>query len=218
MKTIIIPDIHNNVLIANTILDRYPNDPVVFLGDYFDDFHDTKWMAQEVAAWVKPQLNDQRKTWLFGNHDLPYAYPQVNGLMCSGFSWDKCGAINQVLDENDWKMFKFSHFVEGWVLTHAGISSKLTLPEDEEITRSLRRGDLHPILNAGKGRGGWARCGGITWCDFNREFKPNPLYPKQIFGHTQGHEPRSVGDNWCIDTKLRHYGIIEDGEFRIENV
>ena len=54
-------------------------------------------------------------------------------------------------------------------------------------------GDGSWIFNAGHGRGGMQRVGGITWCDYTREF-----FPVQGINQIVGHTPQMQGPTWCI--------------------
>ncbi len=55
------------------------------------------------------------------------------------------------------------------------------------------------LLAAGQARGGDAPVGGITWQDWNLEFKDELPFP-QIVGHTQSPEgARQKGRSWCLD-------------------
>jgi hypothetical protein len=47
-------------------------------------------------------------------------------------------------------------------------------------------------------RGGIHSCGGILWCDFNKEFEPVDGL-RQVFGHTAGKNIRQKGENMCVD-------------------
>ena len=49
------------------------------------------------------------------------------------------------------------------------------------------------MFNAGRARWGQQRVGGLTWCDFEREFKPFRGI-NQIVGHT----PQMQSPRWCI--------------------
>lgn len=71
-------------------------------------------------------------------------------------------------------------------------------------------------LGAGSARGGYQDFGGITWLDWRYEFKPIPNL-NQIVGHTEMSIPErkytSNSDNYCLDTRNEHIGILENGNF-----
>lgn len=213
---LVIPDIHHKIDIAESILKKHPDEPVIFLGDYFDDFLDTPEITKTTALWLKRHLNDPNKIFLFGNHDLSYAYSHINGLVCSGWTREKQRVITETLTQEDWAKLKFCHEAEGFLFTHAGKTAPLEhyRLDNSEIRDTLAEGSLHILVAAGRGRGGMAKWGGITWCDFYREFSPIRGV-KQIFGHTPSEEPRERDGNWCLDTHLKHYAIVHDGKVEI---
>jgi hypothetical protein len=84
-----------------------------------------------------------------------------------------------------------------------------------------RGGVTSPILRAGFARGGRCATPGITWVDWNSEFKPIKNI-SQIVGHTpantvrEKHLPnkkKSISRNYCVDTHLRRIGQLKDGVF-----
>lgn len=58
--------------------------------------------------------------------------------------------------------------------------------------------------------------GGITWLDWDDEFDPVPEL-NQIVGHTQlrytGEKITRNSKNYCLDTKNKHVGILENRIF-----
>ena len=94
MKTLIVPDIHNKIIEAESIIDHERPDNIVFLGDYFDDFNDSPIIAQQVAEWLKQSLKKPNRIHLIGNHDICY---MTNGdQKCSGWDGAKQMFINKV--------------------------------------------------------------------------------------------------------------------------
>ena len=57
MRTLIIPDIHNHTQNADHWLQTQRYDRVVFLGDYFDDFHDTPGDVINTAGWLRERMD-----------------------------------------------------------------------------------------------------------------------------------------------------------------
>lgn len=125
MTTLIIPDIHNAVSIAQGIIDAHPADRRVFLGDVYDDFGDTIAQAQAAARWHRVQLADSRNIFLFGNHDMPYAFDGNPLLACSGYTSHKKMAINRILTASDWAKVKLYVHLDGWLISHAGLHPSL---------------------------------------------------------------------------------------------
>jgi hypothetical protein len=112
--------------------------------------------------------------------------------------------------------------VDGYFISHAGLHpfhDKYALRVHPEIILAqLAEGKVDQCLRAGVSRGGNIRVGGIDWLDWD-EFEPIPGM-NQICGHTPRPEVRyREGDrsrNFCIDTQLRHYAVIEDGQVTIK--
>ena len=82
-KTLIIPDVHQNIGFVNDILRKEDwFDHCVFLGDWFDTFRniDNKvaYSMKETCKWINSKLDDDRFIWLLGNHDLSYISSYVS--------------------------------------------------------------------------------------------------------------------------------------------
>ena len=219
MKSLIIPDIHNRIHVADSIIARHTDvDEIVFLGDFFDNFDDTPEEAFTTAVWAKSYLNDTKAVVILGNHDMSYGFP---GHRCSGWSLYKQSQIDSVLTEQSWHRFILHYWCQGWLCTHAGFDEGHNSYIDATCNaalQALRNNKGHYLLNPGYNRGGFQATGGINWQDWNDLALPKGI--RQICGHTQGKEPRHLVDNkgeaWCIDTGLRHYGLIVDGELEIK--
>jgi hypothetical protein len=195
----------------------------VFLGDYFDDFGDGPKEARKTAKWLKTNLADPNKVFLFGNHDMPYRFAS-RIFNCPGFSMEKCMAINDILDQGDWDKIKFHHIEQGVLLTHAGLTrfyfnslikdeSLLEQRMEEVSAEALKHAfnhEMHDFFKVGFSRRGDFSYGGIFWNDFSEEFEDCGI--KQICGHTPDYRVRRVGESFCIDTNNCHYAIIENGE------
>jgi hypothetical protein len=205
LRHLFLPDIHNQIKIADQIVALAPpHDRVVQLGDVFDSFHDTDDIIRETAVWLKDKLANQNWTVLFGNHDMPYAFPYIRDFKCPGWEEFKHYAVRQVLKDDDFGKMKFTHRIGNVVLSHAGISQGLMryLYEigkfhDENISENfgpivdklcsealgnILCGHPHELLAWGYSRGGGDHPSGITWADYS-EFVPIAGY-HQIFGHT----------------------------------
>lgn len=78
-KILAIGDIHqapNLEQIEATIARENP-DRVIFVGDYFDQWHDHPDHAAKTARWLKQSLADPKRVHLLGNHDLHYLWPEA---------------------------------------------------------------------------------------------------------------------------------------------
>lgn len=237
MRYLIVPDVHHKVLLANRILEEDPHDHAIFLGDFFDDWNDGITDAACTAACVKAWLNDPNITCLLGNHDMAYGWAHLNQeLLCSGWSKDKAIAVHGQLAPEDWRKFKLHAWIdEGprpWLISHAGLHASglegcppadYRQSVDSECERALDclfTGQMHFLLGCGRIRGGRQAIGGINWMDWD-EFLPIPRL-NQVVGHTQAKKVRyknwPTSENVCLDTRMRHYAVIEDGEIEIKGV
>lgn len=219
-RTIVIPDIHTKFERAEAMLATELWDHAVLLGDYFDDWNDSVEANKRTANWLGECLDDykQRFTCLWGNHDQSYLTPNAK-LRCSGYTQEKAEAIRSRMQPY-LNQLVGAVMVEGWLLTHAGLTKYL---KSEDMTAenvvdylngaiTLTQQDtrfLPNLCGIGYLRDGTQPVGGITWCDWS-EFEPVEEFG-QIFGHTQHKEPQYRGNSVCLDTRLNHYAIIEDG-------
>lgn len=225
LKTLIIPDLHNRVDWVEPFLSSQTYDRVVFLGDYFDDFYDTVEDAENSAYWLKKSLYFKDRIHLFGTHDIWYRFP-IDDLMASGNSPYKFNVINDIIEESDWEKLKLFHFEQNFLISHAGLHSRLIgeLSYRNFLSKlnpfeELKNGIISPLLQAGFSRGGKQIVGGMTWLDWNEEFEPVPQL-NQIIGHTEHLIPQEkhtkFSKNYCIDTKNKYFGILENDIFRYE--
>jgi len=204
-RTLIIADIHLKWELAEEIIAAVEHDDVTFLGDYFDDFNDNADMIGSTCEWLGESVKKPNRRHLWGNHDVHYAFP-YRTFKCSGYEQWKEFVIQDILPRGTWEKLEWYCFLgDAWLISHAGLH-KQNLPEDirnlytdrpaffdaigkyldEEIKKGFRSAANNQgswIFNAGFARGGSQRVGGITWCDFNREFYPI-LGLNQIVGHT----------------------------------
>lgn len=237
MTTIVIPDIHNQVGWIEPALEflkkKHNYDEVVFLGDYFDSFYDVAFNAQATAVWLKQSLTHSDRIHLLGNHDMPYMVPGNPSLWCPGFSRGKLNVIRSTLTNEDWEKFRGAYYSQGYLFSHAGFHPDLIthpvngIPTPENLViqaaeglKQVRGGVWHLLYLPGR-RMGELRNGGITWQDWDDEFKPVEGI-NQIVGHTPSREtydrPKvdlsNLSQNWCLDRcGDNHFiGIIEDGK------
>ena len=213
---------------AQRIIDEVSHDEVVCLGDYFDDFDDSKKSNKQTAEWLVDFLSKDNHIGLLGNHDISYLYGKKIDY-CTGFTSAKNWVINKILKREDWDKLRLYYKVDDIYLTHAGITESLFChpmhgwKEDyfeskmKEARDELKIGRVNFLLQAGLCRGGMNKYGGVTWCHYPDEFEPIEGI-RQIFGHSADYTPRNAGrDNWCIDTGLGHVAIIEDGNISVVN-
>lgn len=215
MKILAIGDIHQtpNLHQIEATIARENADRVIFIGDYFDQWHDHPDHAARTARWLKQSLTDPKRIHLFGNHDLSYVFPDA---ACAGFTWDKHRFIQNVLTTYDWDRLKLWHYEDGWLFTHAGLSRPYAPAENDVFTVeqhlmlatgeawfSLWKREAHWFWNVGESSGGKHAVGGPLWCRAGRDFFPIPGV-NQVFGHTPQDRPLLIeakkSRNWCIDT------------------
>jgi hypothetical protein len=96
------------------------------------------------------------------------------------------------------------------------IIDRIIKPATEEGLEDVKNNILNSWFEVGFARGGMQKVGGITWLDWQQEFQPIPDL-NQIVGHSELRIPEQKSTrnsmNYCLDTKNRHIGILENGEF-----
>ena len=198
-------------------ISQFPADQVLFLGDYFDSFHDTLDMAEATANWLKASLHQPNRIHLWGNHDLGYAFPENRQLRCSGFSEEKEAIISTILTAPDWDLLKLFHTKRKTIFTHAGLDPAIfshpiegiTLPRLESLSEAAMnnaRAGLHdPVLDLS----------GLTWL---RWWEMSALEDfNQVVGHTPDPEIRVTKSgghfNLCLDTFGHYVGMLDEMQF-----
>lgn len=130
MKTLIIGDIHNHVDKLETLIGSIEHDQVIFLGDYFDNFHDSIYDARTTASWLEYSTSKKNRIHLMGNHDMPYRFPSNLYFDCPGFTREKSKMINSIFNRYEtsiWSKIKFAHFDydSNIIYSHAGFTEKV---------------------------------------------------------------------------------------------
>ena len=222
MRTLVIADVHDKIQRVDFLLKSVTFDRVVFLGDFFDSFSGRLCGARETAMWLRSKINDNRFTFLWGNHDIHYAFG-FKYLRASGYSAWNNEQISEFITLRHWEKFQFYTEVDGWFLSHAGLDLSYFLQIGGNVHRLKDEADKaysailaqkhHWMFNIGTARGGKG-IGGLTWCDFESEFVSPPSFP-QICGHTQGNKLRINGSGVCLDANQRLCGIIENGKLDV---
>jgi hypothetical protein len=202
---LIIPDLHHRVDQADKIIRYVGADKVICLGDAFDDFDDTPEMVTHTCEWLVDFVNNPNHIFIAGNHEMHYAYAN-RSFQCSGYEQWKYFIISDMVPRATWDKLKWYHFLDNrWLMSHGGLH-KFNVPAsitkfkddrktfikelsgflDYEIHEGLWNGDDNKkswVFGVGHSRGGVQRAGGITWCDFEKEFYP-VLGINQVVGHT----------------------------------
>lgn len=205
-RIIVIGDIHNHWVQAEELASKYDNThTVIFVGDYFDDFHDTAIDADQTARWLKKSLEKSNRIHLLGNHDINYAYynNRAGGQIysCAGYTPQKDDAINRIMVNEDWDKIKIAHKQNGFWFSHAGFHplwfADFRGMSDEVIEKKLKeiqicietRSFNNELCGAGRCRGGANRVGGLLWRDHIQESYSTGTWEdisgiKQVCGHT----------------------------------
>lgn len=238
-KCLVIPDIHQKWEIAQRIIESVEHDILVCLGDYFDDFVETPDRVRRTAEWLAKTIEQDNNILLAGNHCLSYAFPPTQYTQCSGYTPEKRFIINSIMTGpgyNHWKNLKFFTAEQGWIISHAGFHPALvgnnysndplgTIAEMQAAADSLRialeAGTNHPWLAVSRYRGGYDYYGGPFWLDAREFPRGGTGGMKQLAGHTPGSSVRKIElpdgtlSGVIIDTHLKNYCLIEDGQLRI---
>ena len=225
---LIIPDVHHKTRLVDNIRAAHSGMPAIFIGDYFDDFHDTVYNMGATCKWLQTAFENPDDVFLLGNHCFAYLSYElgVRWGFCSGWTVAK----QQVFHEHfpgDALLRRCRWMVQaqGWLISHAGLSNDLyrtfskwkTTDEIFEwvsdAENALTAGVANAAFLAGRDRGGPQDVGGILWCDWE-SFEPIAGV-KQMVGHTPGADVRFKKGSVCLDTHLRHYGLLEDGSLTV---
>jgi hypothetical protein len=158
------------------------------------------WGTQErdLACWRFADEHGFQLIW--GNHDRAVVDTRKHSF--GGFSVPLTDTV-LIMDRMEREgRIKFAMEIEGWLLTHAGISSGFNQMlakfegKPKEVARYINASPHGELINAiGYERGGGSPRGGILWRDASEYlWKGVP----QIFGHTATRtgEPQGEHDQW----------------------
>ncbi|MDQ8204078.1 metallophosphoesterase [Pelagicoccus sp. SDUM812003] len=243
-SSLVIPDIHQNILWTESILQAEADsvDRIIFLGDYFDPKLPCAATAEETAIYIsslKDRFQENRFTFLVGNHDLPYLYDiqqhalgkpvWKNPYSCNAYDPDNTRGISQALSKRFLESLEPLTLAHGWLISHAGVheyhlESYEGSPEEsfaryrDELRSKLKSlpSDRDVALaGVGPARGGIDAFGGVTWLDWHGEFEDTLPWP-QIVGHTILEKPDRNERSWNLDTRAGHYGILSDSDLKVK--
>ena len=205
METLVVGDLHGQVEIVFKVLKL--DMPTIFIGDYLDSFNRSVHDQVNTIMAVRDAIESGQAVGLLGNHELSYFVP---GMRASGWHY----ATESHMMHFDYSMFKDYTYAEGFFISHAGISQRLLDSNGITADEYIEAAQFNEI---GRYRGGRHTCGGLFWCDWNKEFEPVEGLP-QIVGHTRGDLIRAKGNSYCIDcledTKPQVLAI-KDGQARV---
>jgi len=233
---LIVPDVHGRTFWKEAV-SRYPDIPVVFLGDYLDPYRNRIEKISSQFALRNFQeileykcLHDDNVTLLLGNHDLHYFSYDAD---CSRKDLFLAEEIGQLFSKN-LSMFRIATWMQTEnnqvLFTHAGILSGWwnmrfpSIPPDscqsicdtlnDEMTR--RSFLVQLVMDYSWERGGVMEYGSPVWADVD-EFMTNDAVstlPKeiyQIFGHTQQIENPVFGERYCCLDCRRAFLLTKSG-------
>src|SRR5947208_128299 len=94
-RCLIVPDIHEEYGHLRALLQRYEAeaDRVIWLGDFLDSFSGYTRQTVDTVEWLRDHVENPKYTFLWGNHDLHYAWP-LGDLICSGYDPRKQLLVN----------------------------------------------------------------------------------------------------------------------------
>lgn len=190
---LVIGDVHHDIEAADRLIDEHRSRAghVVVLGDIFDSRVDGPAQMQRSCEWLADKLSDATWTVVAGNHDLCYLTGGSRNHHCPGWTPDKQRVFEGVCGDLAREKMRLALDVGPWLLTHAGVTAGLV--KDRSVAELVSAADAawgdamegrtHPLLARGRARGGPDPVGGLTWCDWRREFRPTAGL-HQICGHT----------------------------------
>lgn len=236
-KILVLGDVHQKIHKAESYLKRWDG-PVIFMGDYFDDFHDTPNDARDMAIWLKESLTKPNRIHLMGNHDFHYMMPVESNIYCSGYTPEKHKTISQILSHEDWDKIKYFHSENNCWFSHGGVThhwfnhpihgatkdsiESLVAQGILDIKNRIYDGNgIKALYAADRYRGGRYDKGGLLWNDWrNSDFFKGIT---QIIGHTPvdriKYQERKGGKIINVDTHLEQAIILntEDSTYEIIN-
>lgn len=233
---LIIPDVHGRMFWRSAV-QRFPDLPVIFLGDYLDPYtyYDGILPSEALAEFndilqLKNQ-NGGRVTLLIGNHDVHYFDSKLNSSRKDLMNQETI----QMLFEKNLKHFSLSKYIKVsdkyYLFSHAGIIPEwlqlhfpaLDMSNIEQVS-SVLNGKLmdldeferfirDALMDISASRWGNAKYPSIVWADVeDHQFQNCRLANVyQIFGHTQQEsDPIITNDYACLDCR-RAFLLMDDG-------
>ena len=224
---LIIPDIHGRLFWISATR-KYPDLPVIFLGDYLDPYtYYEEILPSEALANFKEILdfkkaNMDKVTLLLGNHDIHYFDKDMNSSRKDKGRFEK---IHQLFCEN-LSLFKLAMTIrteeKDFLFTHAGVDIgwlRYRMPEanpndvydickslnDKLITEeSLYDFVFNGLMDISVSRWGYASYPSPVWADVSDHQYMQERIPDvyQIFGHTQQESGPVITEQYaCLDCR-----------------
>lgn len=242
MKSLIIPDIHNQFQRAEEIIARETNaDEIVFLGDYLDSWGDSPEEMRDTLVWLQRSCSNAKRIHLMGNHDVSYVQKRWR---CSGWTAAKAVVADEMFFRNGlWRRLVPWYETQGWLLSHAGVGQRyfdaMGLSYDADTVRTLvGNGVPSPFTYVSDISGGLDPFDGPLWLRPSAVVLGDDKYyaVPQIFGHTETKVPMVVIDRKytplaakvacdtenppavLLDCQGRWYGVIVDGTLEAKEI
>ena len=228
-KLIIIPDVHGRSFWRKAV-EENPQEAFIFLGDYLDPYPQDGVIVEEAFAGLQEivslkESRPEKVTLLWGNHDLHYLYPDLEGSR-----YDRKNAARNGDYFNDHRRdFQLAaEWIVGgerYLFTHAGVGSLWvesflpSFPEDRITAAFLNEcmnvSSFIPALSkVSYYRGGPDLYGSCIWADLQEQ---GELYNQlqssiQVFGHTMVHEAFNYDNRvYGLDCQECFYLDLEKG-------
>lgn len=233
---LIIPDVHGRMFWRSAV-QKYPDLPTVFLGDYLDPYtyYDGILPSEALEEFndilhFKKQ-NSERVTLLLGNHDVHYFDAKLNSSRKDRMNQDKL----QKLFEKNLKYLALSKYIKvkdkEYLFSHAGIITEwlelhfptLDTSNIENLSSFLNDqvNDLdafkkfvcETLMDISASRWGHAKYPSMVWADVEDHQCQKRRLPNsyQIFGHTQQEVNPIITDQYaCLDCR-KAFLLMEDG-------
>lgn len=215
-KLLIIPDVHGRKFWRKAI-EKYPNIPRVFLGDYVDPYTAWERISMSDAVEELKEIIDLKKRepdltiLLLGNHCIHYLWDEAEPS--SRYHSDYREELQELYGQVE---FKVAHQEGSHLFTHAGCTHGWFKQRSWEVPENLGEflNDLtktsegrRALADIGRCRGGYAPSGGPMWADLSEHYYGSGiLLPGlvQVFGHSQLKDgPFHDTDKlyWCLDCR-----------------
>ena len=211
-------------------MDENPQEAFIFLGDYLDPYPQEGVTVEEAFAGLQEivslkESRPDRVTLLWGNHDLHYLYPDLEG---SRFDRRNVLRNGEFFVEHQKDFQLAAEWIVGgerYLFTHAGVgtlwveSFHPSLPEDKITASFLNDCMQEPsfisaLSNVSYYRGGLDMHGSCIWADL---LEQGELYNQlqssiQVFGHTMVLEAFNYDDRvYDLDCQECFYLDLEKG-------
>lgn len=233
---LIIPDVHGRMFWRSAV-QKYPDLPTIFLGDYLDPYtYYDGILPSEALEEFKDILhfkkqNSDRVTLLLGNHDVHYFDAKLNS---SRKDWGNQEKLQKLFVKN-LKHFALAKYIKvrdkEYLYSHAGIIPEwlelhfptLDTSNIENLSSFLNDhvNDLdafkkfvcEALMDISASRWGYAQYPSMVWADvedhqYQKRRLPNAY---QIFGHTQQELNPIIAEHYaCLDCR-KAFLLMEEG-------